>query len=248
MQFSTTLKNEAVKRMKILTENDIQRELWAELNQIALAYITLFNRRRAGEMSKILQTSFTSRMPLGVQKMVKGCLSPVERELCSAFSRMQITVKKGRTVTVLLISEMEAWIAILNENRCHTQNCNAEQPEVQNCKDQLNYENTSLKWHKLLDLLRFTGHNIQVHRKYYRLTEDALQVAKVSKLLLASEGGFNITGMKLDDIEVAQANERRVWTEDEKGAILNHFRKEIVSQCLPMKRDIERCLANEPAH
>ena len=41
-----------------------------------------------------------------------------------------------------------------------------------------------------LDLLAsFMGHDIRVHREYYRLPEESMQVAKVTKLLLAVESG-----------------------------------------------------------
>ena len=56
-----------------------------------------------------------------------------------------------------------------------------------------------------LDLLAtFLGHNIDVHREFYRLPEQTLQVAKVSKLLLAMEHGEtrSLQGRNLDDVDV----------------------------------------------
>ena len=56
-----------------------------------------------------------------------------------------------------------------------------------------------------LDLLAsFLGHNIQVHREFYRLPEQTLHVAKVSKLLMAMERGDTValSGKTLDDIDV----------------------------------------------
>ena len=57
-----------------------------------------------------------------------------------------------------------------------------------------------------LDLLAgFMGHNIDVHRNFYRLPENTLQVAKISKLLLLMEKGTlaNFAGQSLDDINVS---------------------------------------------
>jgi hypothetical protein len=49
----------------------------------------------------------------------------------------------------------------------------------------------------------FLGHDIRVHRAYYRLPEDSLQCAKVAKLLLASErGDSSLSGKTLDDINI----------------------------------------------
>lgn len=56
-----------------------------------------------------------------------------------------------------------------------------------------------------LDLLaQFLGHNIAVHRDFYRLPSDVLQTAKVAKLLIALETGqqANLTGRTLDEINI----------------------------------------------
>jgi len=56
-----------------------------------------------------------------------------------------------------------------------------------------------------LDLLaQFMGHNIKVHREFYRLPSDILQTAKVSKILWAMENGQQqlLTGKSLDEITV----------------------------------------------
>ena len=53
-------------------------------------------------------------------------------------------------------------------------------------------------------LAGFMGHNIRVHRQYYRLPEGTLQVAKVAKLLMACERGelSQFKGMTLDEISI----------------------------------------------
>jgi len=56
-----------------------------------------------------------------------------------------------------------------------------------------------------LDLLaQFLGHNIKVHREYYRLPHDILQASKVAKILLAMETGQQekLYGSALDDVNV----------------------------------------------
>lgn len=62
----------------------------------------------------------------------------------------------------------------------------------------------NLKENELELLAQFMGHNIKVHRDFYRLPTDCLQTAKVAKLLIAMENGqqTNITGKSLDDIDV----------------------------------------------
>ena len=58
-----------------------------------------------------------------------------------------------------------------------------------------------------LDILAdFMGHDIAVHRKFYRLPDEVIQVAKVSKFLQVLEQGklANFQGKTLDDIEIQQ--------------------------------------------
>ena len=53
-------------------------------------------------------------------------------------------------------------------------------------------------------LATFMGHDIAIHREYYRLPEDTLQLAKCSKILLLMEKGEigNYSGKSLSEIEI----------------------------------------------
>ncbi|XP_026106554.1 uncharacterized protein LOC113078455 [Carassius auratus] len=53
-------------------------------------------------------------------------------------------------------------------------------------------------------LADFLGHDIRIHRQFYRLPEGTLQLAKMSKVLMAMEKGTlsDYKGKKLDDIEI----------------------------------------------
>ena len=52
-------------------------------------------------------------------------------------------------------------------------------------------------------LARFLGHDVAIHKQYYRLPEDTLQLAKCSKVLLAMEKGVSeFKGKKLEEIEM----------------------------------------------
>lgn len=61
-----------------------------------------------------------------------------------------------------------------------------------------------LKDNELDVLATFMGNNIKVHREYYRLPENTLQVAKIAKILLLMEKGQmnKCSGMSLDSIIV----------------------------------------------
>ena len=59
--------------------------------------------------------------------------------------------------------------------------------------------NAELDW-----LAKHLGHDIQVHRDFYRLQESTIEIAKVSKLLVAVDEGkaAQYTGKKFEDISL----------------------------------------------
>ncbi|KAK2904486.1 hypothetical protein Q8A73_011143 [Channa argus] len=61
----------------------------------------------------------------------------------------------------------------------------------------------NLKDNELDQLANFLGHDIRVHRSYYRLPEATIEIAKISKLLMAMEKGTlaRFQGKGLDDID-----------------------------------------------
>ncbi|XP_070178597.1 uncharacterized protein [Littorina saxatilis] len=62
----------------------------------------------------------------------------------------------------------------------------------------------NLSEHELEQVCGFLGHNILVHREYYRLPSDTYQLAKVSRLLMAAETGeiSKFQGKSLSDIHL----------------------------------------------
>lgn len=60
----------------------------------------------------------------------------------------------------------------------------------------------NLKDNEMDNLADFLGHDIRVHRKYYRL--GTLQLAKISKVLMAMERGqlSDFKGRNLDEINI----------------------------------------------
>ncbi|KAG1934534.1 hypothetical protein F2P79_019774 [Pimephales promelas] len=64
------------------------------------------------------------------------------------------------------------------------------------------YQMLNLKNNEMDQLADFLGHDITVHRQFYRLSEATIQSAKISKLLLALEKGklHELRGKTLDEI------------------------------------------------
>ena len=63
----------------------------------------------------------------------------------------------------------------------------------------LDLGNTELEW-----LARHMGHDLSIHKEYYRLHDHTIELSKISRLLLAVDGGnaAKWAGKRLDDISV----------------------------------------------
>ncbi|XP_057218828.1 uncharacterized protein LOC130571704 isoform X3 [Triplophysa rosa] len=87
--------------------------------------------------------------------------------------------------------------------------CNAKNPQtltstklrkqIGTLSEVLNLSNTELD-----QLADFLGHDIRVHRQFYRLPEGTLQLAKMSKIFLALEKGrlADFRGKNLNEIDI----------------------------------------------
>ena len=91
--------------------------------------------------------------------------------------------------------------------RKHANLCGASKPEYLRSTRLRKHIGTvsqvmNLKDNELDLLARFLGHDIRVHREFYRLPEQTLNLAKVSKVLLHMDSGTltNLAGKGLDDI------------------------------------------------
>ncbi|XP_041841745.1 uncharacterized protein LOC121654512 isoform X2 [Melanotaenia boesemani] len=197
---------------------------WKDLAKVTLAQVILFNRRRAGEVSKMPLTFYLSKDTSETHEDVNLALTALEQKLCQHFVRMTIVGKRGRKVPVLITPLMKQSLDALTEKReecgvlkdngylfalphsayylrgsdCLRQfvkECNGiKNPQaltstklrkhIATLSTVLNLKNTELD-----QLADFLGHNIEVHRKHYRLPEGTLQLAKISKVLLAMEQG-----------------------------------------------------------
>uniref|UniRef100_A0AAV2KJ05 Uncharacterized protein n=1 Tax=Knipowitschia caucasica TaxID=637954 RepID=A0AAV2KJ05_KNICA len=62
----------------------------------------------------------------------------------------------------------------------------------------------NMKENEMDILANFLGHDIRIHRQYYRLPEGTLELAKISKVLMAMEQGrvTEFKGKSLDQIQI----------------------------------------------
>lgn len=212
---------------------------WANLTKVTLAQVILFNRRREGEVSKMLVSTFILRDKSDPHEDVNVALSELEKNLCKHFVRLEIRGKRGRKVPVLLTPAMVDSLNLLVEKRkecgvadnnsymyarpyamSHYRGSDCIRYFVKACgaKNPLSLTSTKLRKHvatlskvlnlndtELDQLADFLGHDIRVHRQFYRLPEGTLQLAKISKILMALEQGrlSEFKGKTLDDINIA---------------------------------------------
>lgn len=93
--------------------------------------------------------------------------------------------------------------------RLYASECGAENPELLRSTLLRKHVETlshilNLKNNELDQVADFLGHDIRVHREYYRLPEATTQLAKISKLLLSMEKVSlrSLQGKTLEEIEI----------------------------------------------
>ena len=244
LPFTTDVKllNFYMENERIITERMLRisatPENYASLAKVTLALAITFNRRRAGEVSRMLLSAFMSRNKSVLHDDVAICLTPFERKMCEFFTRVEIRGKRGRMVPVLLkpsmvtamelLAEMRESCGVPSENvfmfarpealsayrggEClqkYAKRCGAKHPEALTSTKLRKHIATmsqvlNLEENESDQLADFLGHDIRIHRQYYRLPQGTLQLARMSKVLLAMERGTvsQYKGMTLDDIEI----------------------------------------------
>ncbi|XP_057716910.1 uncharacterized protein LOC130931819 isoform X2 [Corythoichthys intestinalis] len=230
--------DEKQKHFSAKLSTEISAQSWSQLAKVTLTQVILFNRRRAGEVSKMPMTAYLSNTTTDLQDDILEALTSLEKKLCQHFRRIEIRGKRGRKVPVLLTPAMQHTLDLLTSKRqecgvpqengylfarpfaltCYrgsdslryyAQACGAKSPksltstklrkQTGTLSQVLNLSNTELD-----QLAGFLGHDIRVHRQFYRLPEGTLQLAKISKVLLALEKGRlkDFKGKSLDDISI----------------------------------------------
>ncbi len=195
-------------------KNHESSQTYAELAKVTLTQVIIFNRRCAGEVSKMMLECFKKINQTELHEDIALSLSPFEQNISKHFSRVEIMGKKGRKVAILLNPELERAIQLIVEKRdaCEVDRdnpflfgrpkcsptsffsgqdcirlfasqCGAKNPEHLRSTQLLKQVATmsqilSLKDNELDQLANFLGHDIRVHRDYYRLPDATIEIAK----------------------------------------------------------------------
>ncbi|XP_034082761.1 uncharacterized protein LOC117553090 isoform X2 [Gymnodraco acuticeps] len=222
---------------------------WTELAKVCLTQIILFNRRREGEVASMPLTAFLSRDTSDPHEDVDWALSEVEKKLCRHFSRIVIRGKRGRPVPILLTPKMLCALELLVKYRedcgvlkdnaymfarptamTHFRGSDCMRGFAKTCgaKCPKSLTSTRLRKHAatLSTVLNMTdtemdqlANDIRIHREFYRLPEKTLQLAKISKVLMALEQGrlAELHGKNLGEITIGP-DERVIGSDEEEGS------------------------------
>ena len=226
-----------IEKVHKLLDGKLMSNDYSVLSKATLCSITLFNRKRGGEVQRLKTEDFDRGVQNGSISdpiLLEG-LSDAEKKMISFFHRIEIRGKFNRTVPILLTETMLNCLKKLKQLRLemnppitsHYFFCtrSGERPYrgvdvIKEFSKEAGVSNlsvftfTTLRKHvatltqsfeiSKLDqdqLASFLGHDIRVHRSFYRRPIDIVEKAKVAKILLAANKGICLPWDKVGDVD-----------------------------------------------
>jgi hypothetical protein len=205
---------------------------YCNLVEITLALLILFNRKRSGEAQRMTVKDFKDGSQNNtLDEDVKNSLSKFEQELCATHTRIEMKGKRGKKVAVLLIKSVQENInrilnmhSILGINsiyifmkpktsypvrgadclRKYAKACGAKFPEALTSTHLATMTQILGLSEGNQDIIaKFMGHDIRIHRDFYRLPENTVEMAKVAKIMYLINTGriHKYKGKDFDEIE-----------------------------------------------
>ena len=211
---------------------------WRRLAQLIMTRLIIFNKRRGGEVSKLLLKTYTERpdWKKHTNEDILESMQGLERELLKRIDLVQIPGKKGRKVPVLITDDIKEGLEVLNTkrelvgipysnpflfasrstngylNNWQAMNLIAHEAKLINpdlvTSTRLRKYNATVS--QLFDLNKgelewlsnHMGHDLNIHKDFYRLHDSTIEIAKVSRLLMAIDSGSasQFVGIQLTDI------------------------------------------------
>lgn len=217
---------------------NIKADDYPTVAKAALCEISLFNRKRGGEVQRMtlenLEMGKKNQEP--VDEEIIQSLTPIERKLVQSFTRIEIRGKFNRRVAILLTHSMLTKIdtIMLERERLSIKSKylfatpNGERPyrgsdvirvmaieagvsspyifTWTSLRKQVATISQALEISDIEQdqLAQFLGHDIRVHRDFYRLPHDILQKAKVAKILMKINAGKSTS---VEDYSLEDDNE-----------------------------------------
>ena len=212
---------------------------WRKLAQLTMTRMIIFNKRRGGEVSRLLLQTYNTRpnWKQSTNQEVLSSLQPLEQKLLDRVDLVQIPGKKNRKVPILITADVKEAIDILNAYRdkvdipssnpyCFasrsagyldswqamssiSQEASLKQPELVTSTKLRKYNATvsqlfDLNHGELEWLSNHMGHDLNIHKDFYRLHDSTIEIAKVSRLLMAIDTGnaSQFVGKQLTEISL----------------------------------------------
>ena len=212
---------------------------WRKLAQLTMTRMIIFNKRRGGEVSRMLLQTYNTRpnWKQSTNQEVLSSLKPLEQKLLDRVDLVQIPGKKNRKVPMLITADVKEAIDILNAYRdkvdipssnpyCFatrsagyldswqamssiSQEASLKQPELVTSTKLRKYNATvsqlfDLNHGELEWLSNHMGHDLNIHKDFYRLHDSTIEIAKVSRLLMAIDTGnaSQFVGKQLTEISL----------------------------------------------
>lgn len=236
VQYLETNEKRCILKIKASEKTSFDIKSYKELSRLTLVHLIVFNRKRAGEVSKIIldfmEHRHESRMDTESNNHV---LDKMEKKLSKLMKRIEIRGKKKRGVALLLTPHLSKCCDVLVKFRPAANIPHKNEyffasgdgyirgsdaiRKVCNILQIENITSTSLRKHlatmvhimslpnhQLERLAEFMGHNLDVHKNFYRLANDVQDRAKLTKLFMClSKGTKYIDNMKnktFDNIDI----------------------------------------------
>ncbi|XP_057310698.1 uncharacterized protein LOC130648660 [Hydractinia symbiolongicarpus] len=248
-------------KLKVFCEKEIVRlcadlkknvtvDVWRQLAEIVITRLTVFNKRRGNEPASILLKRYAARNDREkiMHDDIADSLSPIEKKLIDRLEIVHVRGKRGRQVPTLLTADCVAAIDLLVKKREKVGVAAGNKylfptPTRQSLNPLRGYQciNEVVKRVEGLekpDLVKSTKlrkyiATVNVHKEYYRLHDSAIELSKVSRLLLAidSGNGKELVGRSLKEITLndlpspvdEDLNEEDVNEEDVNEEDVEHF-------------------------
>lgn len=112
-----------IKKLKTQLENGFSYISWMKLSKCILTSIQLFNRKRAGEIERLLISDFDNRVTIEKDKHsdLYKSLSTVEQYLAQRYMKIELRGKLGRSVPILLSLDEVNTVNLILKHRAEAQ-------------------------------------------------------------------------------------------------------------------------------
>lgn len=177
------------------SQSDVHPDISMALSELEIKLCQYFKRIEIrGKRGRKVPVHVTPSMQESINLLIEN------RSSCGVQNENSVLFARPFAMTYFRGSDCIREFAVAcNAKSPHTLTSTKLRKQIGTLSEVLNLSNTELD-----QLADFLGHDIRVHRQFYRLPEGTLQLAKMSKIFLALEKGrlADFKGKNLDEIDI----------------------------------------------